>query len=163
MGTGIAAAIPIVLRQNSYRPLDVTDFSKGFFDCFNFEEVDGKKVYHIKEDLLIDNYKLFLSEFYNLIDEESYLNDNIILDANNFNDFSAIYSKDNRNGRVPFIYSPSAFFSTLGCSCDKFWLFYNGSYKAYLEVYETLLHFEKILAKAMKNPLANAIKFGLFG
>jgi len=54
-------------------------------------------------------------------------------------------------------------FSILGGYCEQYWLFYSGSYKAYLEEYSTLSHFEKVLAKTMKNPLAKAIKFGIFG
>ena len=50
-----------------------------------------------------------------------------------------------------------------GCRCQSYWMFYMGSYKAILEEYATLLHFEKILAKAMNNPLARAVKFGIFG
>jgi hypothetical protein len=42
-------------------------------------------------------------------------------------------------------------------------MFYQGSYKAILEEYSTLNHFEKTLVKAMSNPLANAVKFGIFG
>jgi hypothetical protein len=39
----------------------------------------------------------------------------------------------------------------LGGLCPEYWLFYSGSSKAYLEEYETLHHFEKVLAKAIKN------------
>ena len=35
--------------------------------------------------------------------------------------------------------------------------------RLFLEENATLLHFEKILAKAMKNPLANAVKIGIYG
>jgi hypothetical protein len=64
---------------------------------------------------------------------------------------------------VPFVYSRYSTFSVLGCRCEQYWLFYNGSYKAFLEEYSTLLHCERILAKAMSNPLVNAVKFGIFG
>jgi hypothetical protein len=54
-------------------------------------------------------------------------------------------------------------FDILGGQCEEFWLFYSGSSKAYLETYDTLVHFERTLAKALKNPLANLVKFGIFG
>jgi hypothetical protein len=54
-------------------------------------------------------------------------------------------------------------FSFLGGESEKYWLFYIGSYKAYLETYCTLKHFERILAKAMQNPLASIVKFGIYG
>jgi hypothetical protein len=68
-----------------------------------------------------------------------------------------------RNSSTPFIYPHWSTFSTLGGQCKEYWLFYSGSYKAYLEEYTTLEHLERILSKTMKNPLANTIKFGIFG
>ena len=64
---------------------------------------------------------------------------------------------------MPFIYDIPGMFSTLGCECQVYWLFYSGSYKAFLEEYTALMHFERVLARAMINPLASAIKFGIFG
>ena len=46
---------------------------------------------------------------------------------------------------------------------EEYWKFYFGSYKAILEEYSTLTHFERLLAIAMKNPLAGAVKLGIFG
>lgn len=164
MGTGIAAAIPLVFTQYSkYEPLKERYFAEGFVDNYNIEVENGKKYYCIKENLLIDNYKTFLLEFYDLIGEKSELTENMLIEAKNLIEFTDVYKGRNRNNRAPFIYTCSSSFGVLGCECEEYWLFYSGSSKAYLEVYATLLHFELILSKAMKNPLANATKFGIFG
>jgi hypothetical protein len=117
--------------------------------------------------LLVNNYKSFLTEFYDLIDEDFHevteLDPNSIPLAGNLDEFSQLFNRDNRNSLVPFVDESGYFFSVLGCECKRYWLFYNGSYKADLEEYSTLLHFEKILAKAMKNPLGAAVKFGIYG
>jgi len=167
MGTGIMAAIPLVFKAHERFGIDAKNFTTGFFDNYNVEEIDGKKIYTIKEDLLIDNYRPFLVEFYDFIEEDiqkaTKLAPDAIPDTGSLEEFMEVFEGRNRNNRVPFTYPTPMMFSTLGCVCEEYWLFYSGSYKAYLEVYSTLQHFERILAKAMKNPLANAIKFGIFG
>jgi hypothetical protein len=167
MGTGIRAAIPLIITLQDRYKIDERYFAKGFFSNYNAEETDGRKEYVIKENVLLDNYQSFLIEFYDCIGEDFYestaLAQGEIPVADNIDDFKEAFSSKNRNSRVPCIYETPYMFSTLGCQCDDYWVFYDGSYKAYLEVYITLLHFEKVLAKAMNNPLANAIKFGIFG
>jgi len=174
MGTGIMAAVPLVFEPyKSYGRQDKLEeeyFSKGFIENFDVEETESGTIYVVKKDLLLKNYKQFLLEFYDLIEEDfKYHTDmdceNIPV-VNSFDEFENIFEARNRNRQVPFIDEGSprfSGFSILGGACTKFWLFYSGSYKAYLEVYSTLVHFEKILAKAMDNPLANAVKFGIFG
>ncbi|MCL2151740.1 MAG: hypothetical protein FWH57_02095 [Oscillospiraceae bacterium] len=83
--------------------------------------------------------------------------------AQDIDEFKEIFSDKEREKQLPFIYKDSLAFSVLGCHCEEYWVFYIGSYKAYLEEYITFLHFEKLLAKTMSNPLSNAIKLGLFG
>ena len=164
MGTGIMAAIPIVFKPHEYRTIDPRDFSKGFLNNYDESDMDGKQIYTIKESLLVNNYKSFLSEFYELIDEDFFKKANINItdlpDVHNLDAFIKFFKGG--DNRVPFMFHAS-FFSVLGCRCVEYWLFYFGSYQAILETYCTLLHFEKILAKTMGNPLANAIKFGIFG
>jgi len=167
MGRGIAAAIPVVFRPDGHFGFDKKYFTAGFLDNYDVSENDGEKEYIIKSDLLLDNYRQFLAEFYDLIDvdfrKETDLAPNAVPDASSLDEFMQKFDDRKRNGRVPCIDKHSIGFSTLGCDCDVYWLFYRGSYKALLEEYTTLLHFEKILAKTMKNPLANAIKFGIYG
>ena len=68
MGTGIKAAIPLTfIPEWRFR---AEYFTEGFFDNFDIVENNGKKLYTIKQELLINNYKLFLSEFYDLIGEK---------------------------------------------------------------------------------------------
>ena len=187
MGTGIAAAIPLVLRPHEhsfYGEIEAQNFSHGFIDNYTVEErerngkwiqynKDGsdeeskEKVYSIKNDLLIANYRSFLTEFYDLIDVDLHDQTRMALDdipdVLDVDDFKKVFGKENVQLRLPFVFNNSMAFSVLGCCCDEYWVFYIGSYRAILEEYCTLLHFEKVLAKAMSNPLANAIKLGIFG
>ena len=167
MGTGIKAAIPLIFTPREQRRINESNFTQGFFDFFDVEETDTGKIYTIKQDILLNNYKSFLAEFYELIDEDFFratkLTYDDLPDMNSMDDFYEFFIGENRGNRTPFIYDISGMFDVRGCECEHYWLFYSGSYKAYLEEYKTLAHFEKILAKAMKNPLANAVKFGIFG
>ncbi|MDR2733501.1 MAG: hypothetical protein LBC99_02515 [Spirochaetota bacterium] len=167
METGIMAAVPVIFTPYKRHPIDENNFAHGFFDNFDIEEINAKKTYVIKKDLLINNYRQFLSEFYGLIGEdffkETQLTHDAIPNANSLDEFFGAFSGEKRNSRIPFVYNVSSMFSAPGCRCEQYWLFYSGSHKAHFEAYTTLLHFEKILAKAMKNPLGNAVKFGIFG
>jgi len=167
MGTGISAAVPLTFRLQERFRFDPEYFTNGFFDNYEITEENGKKQYTIKSSLFLGNYKGFLTEFYDLIEEDFQNRTGIAPDAipnaNSLDEFMAVFSGDNRNNRIPFMYGTPSMFSTLGCECEDYWLFYGGSYKAYLEVYSTLNHLEKIISKAVKNPLANAVKFGIFG
>jgi hypothetical protein len=76
--------------------------------------------------------------------------------------FKKEFSHSNQNGGVPLILNHSV--SILACDDTlSAWQFYLGSYKAYLEEYSTLTHFEHALAKSMKNPLTSIIKLGIIG
>jgi hypothetical protein len=162
MGTGIVAAIPIIIgpyKEEWPTTIDPKDFSENFFDNYNFYKKE--KVYGIKYDLLIKNYRDFLTEFYTCIDEIEALKN--VPNATTYDEFEAGFERRTRNGNVPYLENGSFPFSCLGGECYKYWIFYSGSYKAYLEVYSTLLHFEKLLPKAIKNPLANSVKFAIYG
>jgi len=167
MGTGISGAVPLSFKLRERFHYNEKDFTKGFFDNYDVTETSGKKLYTIKSDLLLNNYKAFLAEFYDLIEVDFQNRTGIAPDAipgaNTVEEFMEVFSGDNRNNCVPFMYETPSMFSTLGCECEDYWLFYSGSYKAYLEVYSTLNHMEKMVSKAVKNPLANAVKFGIFG
>jgi hypothetical protein len=78
-------------------------------------------------------------------------------------EFMEIFHHRKRDGYTLYTYDSPYAFSILGGVCEDYWLFYNGSHKAFLETFCTFLHFERILAKTMKNPLAKSIKFGEFG
>jgi hypothetical protein len=83
--------------------------------------------------------------------------------ARTYDEFEAVFKRDARNGYAPYLEKGSLSFSCLGGECYEYWIFYSGSYKAYLEEYSTLLHFEKLLPKAIKNPLATSVKFAIYG
>jgi hypothetical protein len=156
MGTGICAAIPIVIKTPTYK---LKYFSDNFLDGYTFDEEN--QAYLLKEELLVDNYLPFLKEFYHLIGEPINIDDVPI--ATNFSDFEIAFEKDKRKPDMPFLYGSEIAFRFLGGCSSYYWLFYFGSYKAMLEEYITLLHFERVLAKAMENPLAGFIKLGIFG
>ena len=167
MGRGIMTAVPLTFEQDDWNWRNKNYFTTGFFDNYSIETVNGNERYVIKNDILIKNYKSFLLEFYDLIEvdfeEETKIAPDKIPTVDGFDEFMETFSRGNRGVRVPFIDKTAYMFSVLGCDCTSYWLFYTGSYKAYFEEYTSLLHFEKILAKAMSNPLSNAVKFGMFG
>ena len=177
MGTGIGGAI---LLEFAIEPEDKMEFERksanGFFD--NYEILPANKNsryenYKIKNEVLISNYAEFLIEFYNIVYNEfkgihspfdkepveTYSKK--LLSCKSREEFDICFDRDARNGAQPFIDSMSL--SCLYCYKNNPFLFYLGSYKAYLEEYSTLIHMERMLAKAMTNPLKNAVKFGVFG
>ena len=162
MGTGIVAAIPIVIgpyRQGWRTAIERKYFSDDFFDSYTVGE--EKEMYTIKSALLLNNYFSFLTEFYDCIGEKDDLG--TVPNVNTYDEFKAAFDRDTRNAKCPYLESSRGMFSILGGECKEYWLFYFGSYKAYLETYCTLLHFERTLARALKNPLANLVKFGIYG
>jgi hypothetical protein len=164
MGTGIVAVIPIIIgpyKGEWSKTINANNFSKNFFDNYDFNKKEG--LYSIKTDLLVKNYRDFLTEFYTCIDEKDYEKERIenIPYVATYDEFENVFEHDARDGYVPYLKSDKYGFSCLGGECDEYWVFYVGSYKAYLEEYRTLLHFEKLLPKAIKNPLANSVKFGI--
>jgi len=167
MGQSIAAAIPLTFKPHNRFGIETRDFSDGFFKSFDMTEQDGAKIYTIKSDLLIQNYKSFLLEFYELIGvdlkERTKIDPESIPEANDIEEFISAFDGDVRNNRVPFIYDTYIAFSTLGGITNLYWLFYSSGGKALLEEYSAFLHFERILSKTMQNPLAGVVKFGLFG
>jgi len=169
MGQGIGAAIPLILSpyQNE-KTLGVPYFDADFIKSYERSELDtGHIVYSIKRDVLLGNYNDFLVEFYDLIGEklefETDFKPDVVPVVDTFEDFLEAFERDRRNATVPVVGEGGLSFSMLGGSCDVYWRFYSGSWKAYLETYCTLVHFERILAKAMSNPLGKLVKFGMSG
>ena len=135
------AALPITFNpEGRYGQIENKYFTEGFFDNFDAPE-EGKKLYTIKQDLLLNNYKSFLLEFYELIGEDFQSETDISADAipaaDSLDEFMEVFSSNVRNNRKPFVYGHSSMFSTLGCECDDYWLFHSGSSNAYLETYST--------------------------
>ena len=159
MGTGIAAAIPIVIKPREFTGKEY--FSNQFFTHFDKENEGG--IYTIKIDFLLEHYFQFLKEFYELIGETEKLERMEVPILITFEEFEKYFSFSNRNGKSIFIYNQHIAFSFSGGQSSYYWHFYSGSYKAIVEVYSTFLHFERILQKTMKNPLAQVLKFGIFG
>ena len=126
MGTGIMAAVPLVFepytRYGRQERIEEKYFTKGFLDNFDIEEKESGIKYVIKKDLLLNNYKQFLLEFYDLIEEdfkdETKLDRDNIPDANSFDEFLEVFSGRKRNNRVPFIYDPYML-SVFGCRCEE--------------------------------------------
>lgn len=157
MGAGIGGVIPLKARWTSRR----AEPPQAWHELYTKEG----SLYTINECALLDNYRAFLIEFYQLIQEDTtkWIFPNGMPEATNMDEFRDVWSNEVRNGRTPFISCHGGMFSALDVDFDEFWLFYSGSYKAYLEEYKTFTHMEHMLAKAMTNPLKDAVKFGIFG
>jgi hypothetical protein len=163
MGTGIAGAIPIVLgpgRNSWTKTIERKYFSENFFENYTIDETGS--VYTIKPELLLSNYQSFITEFYDCTREECGEENIPMPCVDNYADFEIAFGSEKR-GYHPYLQYGSMMFSFLGGESKKYWVFYEGSYKAILETYSTLLHFERVLTKAMKNPLAGMVKFGMYG
>jgi hypothetical protein len=175
MGRGIGAVVPLKfsikcwdLDNEKSRNYEIAKrFHKEFFNFFDREKMDNNYVFTIKDDFLLANYCDFLLEFYQLIGEDLFECARIspgddLLKIKDMDSFDKAFDHNARGG-LPDICSSRGMVSVLGCECSGSWLFYFGSYKAYLEVYKTFIHFERILVKAMRNPLAKVVKFCEYG
>jgi hypothetical protein len=159
MGAGIVAVIPIIIgpyKDGWSTTIETDCFSKSFFENYTFDK--KKRLYTIKTNLLVKNYLDFLNEFYSCIGEDCVAD---LFNVSTYDEFETVFEHDARNGYTPVLRSDAYSFDCLGGECEKFWLFYSGSYKAYLEEYSTLLHFERLLSKAITNPLGKLVKFGI--
>ena len=164
MGTGIAAAIPIILGANGYdwrTTIERKYFSEKFFENYTFDE--SRDVYIIKPAVLLDNYQSFITEFYDCIGEDFDAENTLLPCVDTYADFETAFDRDERKGSLPYLRNYDRMFDFSGGESKKYWVFYMGSYKAFLETDCTLLHFERTLTRAMKNPLADMVKFGIFG
>jgi hypothetical protein len=166
MGAGIGGVIPITLGQQRWgERIEEKNFPKGFFDNYSYDK--DTSLYTIKEELLLVNQLSdFFDELADLIysspeekDREKFGDIPTIVSMEQFRDY---FSKTNRNAARPYI-EEKFYFSTTGGLCEEYLLFYIGSYKALLETYCILRHFENVLSKAMSNPLGKSIKMGMFG
>ncbi len=162
MATGIAAAIPIILKPYENVPVNTFEeknFSNNFFEKYKADE--KRKIYTIQKDFLIKNYSSFFEEFVDCIGNDDTQSDNLPT-VKTFEEFTAVFDYKIRNAEPPYYEANGGAFSVLGCVCECYWLFYLGSYKAYLEEYSTLFHLERMIERAMKNPLASTVKFGIY-
>jgi len=176
MGTGISGAILLEFEiEPEYKSRLLENSVNGFLE--NYESLPKKEksrneYYKIKDDVLLTNYVDFLTEFYNLIDDDlNYLYSSSnkepveeyikkLLLCKTREEFDDIFKSGNHHSGTSYISSKSL--SCMYCDRNKPFLFYNGSYKAYLEEYTTLVHMERMIQKAMINPLKNAVKFGIY-
>ncbi|GHU17397.1 hypothetical protein FACS189472_04220 [Alphaproteobacteria bacterium] len=167
MGRGIGAVVQLEFSMESFScERDSKEyFSDGFFDFYNCETDDRNHIFKIKEDFLLANYGDFLSEFYQTIGEDLLECTEISPDDSllKLKDMSSFVEAFDRRSGVPSITTSRYDISVLGGDSRSSWLFYLGSYKADLEEYSTFTHVERMLAKAMKNPLAKLVKFCIRG
>lgn len=172
MGQGIAGIIPIVFR---IKERNKEYLSQNYLDNFRLTKNDSQFFYYeIKEDILMMNFKKFLLEFNELIYTDKathkweYVNEFInrydsVTDITTFEAFKEIL-KNPKGSIIPFYWDSRGTASVLGINeVYECIVFYSGSYKAFLEEYSTLLHMEKLLAKAIDNPLSTVTKFCIFG
>jgi len=173
MGAGICGAI---LLEFELEACDKKHFleesANNFLDYYNQLPKEKNSFFErfiIKDEILLPNYADFLKEFYDLIyidfkgirhpyDEPNETYTNSILNCKTRKEFDNVFAHDERNGTFPCI---SSSVSCLCCDINNPFIFYFGSYKAYLEEYTTFTHMERMLNKAMTNPLKNVVKFGI--
>jgi len=185
MGQGIIGTIPLSFRfkKNRWEYHEAEGLeskkcfaeyaAKDFFDYYDVNQNENEKggidtVYTIKPEILLPNFKSFYFEFQNLIG-----NDENSCKQGNIEKFDCDYDRavalgkideflkhfDDNSGWSPTIYSyfEAIYIDTFGDDL----LVYQGSYKAFLEVWSTLIHMEKMLRAAMpQQPLAKVFRFG---
>ena len=72
MGSGIAAAIPIIIIPHNCRwkyEIDLKYFSPRLLDYYHYDTESHN--YTIKHEVLLENYQTFLIEFYALLSQEN--------------------------------------------------------------------------------------------
>jgi hypothetical protein len=183
MGTGIMGAIPISFQLGSgwryskqdeqeCKKLFIRHAPKNFFDFYNEKlcEVETDKqekvmapYYEIKPEVLLPNFKDFFYAFRELIGEDGELMGEPLEDeydavvaTNDLDKFVEYFDK--HSGGAPSIFP---YFGAAYISSSKNLLVYQGSYKALLEEYSSLLHMERLLWAAMDNPLAKVMRIGM--
>lgn len=164
MGRGISAGIFLEFEVASRK---VNDFSDEFLACYELES-EEENLYRVNESFFLENYKGLLEEFNYFFgieeigchcfgDKELTWED--IPDFKTMEEFCIFWDKDNRGGSIPFGCKHG--FDTATGIPRLTWLFYEGTYKAHLEDYYSLYHFEKAIQAAIKNPLGKLVKMGL--
>ena len=178
MGAGIEGSIFLEFELEKRRKSDFFKYSaEGILDNYtllqNGAENERYEKYVIKENIFLSNYANFIEEFYILIEGEfkgfyppfsrepdlEYAKK--LLSCKTREEFDKAFARnESRNARVPFVEDSNSFVSQyLGCQWIMPFRIYSGSYKAYLETYCTLTHMERMLVKAMNNPLKNTFRF----
>jgi hypothetical protein len=169
VGRGIGGVIPIVFSLDSFRfKSSCKYFSDVFFDFYDRQEQGNKHIYTIKPEQFLPYYQAFLIEFYDMIGEDledstGLSGDSPLLGISSLDEFKNAFEHYERNGRVPLFENSRGMVSVLAIETEESWLFYSGSYKAYLEEFSTFTHFERTLQKAMSSPLKGIVKFCEYG
>ena len=168
MGKGISAGIFLTFEVASRK---INDFSDEFLACYELE-CEEENLYVINESFFLENYKGLLEEFNYFFEIEEigchHSEDKALIwedipDFQTIAEFCDFWEKSKRNSRLPFNYDARFDFDTATGIPRLTWLFYDGTYKANLEDYYSLYHFEKAIQAAIKNPLGKLVKLGLYG
>ena len=96
MGTGIVAAIPIIigLNKNKWNPETQKEyFSNNFFENYLFD--NENQYYTLNSKVLVTNYYSFILEFYDLIGETTESEN--IKNVNSYEEFEATFDPYARN------------------------------------------------------------------
>ncbi|MDR1170408.1 MAG: hypothetical protein LBK97_06205 [Prevotellaceae bacterium] len=185
MGTGIVGGIPLSFRfgdgpwglerddENSRKEF-VEHAPKDFFDFYSEtkrkQETGSKErtvsYYTIKPDVLLPNFKDFFFEFNELIGVKT---SSGMDGGKKFNaEYDAVVASGSLDKFIEFFddnsgYEPTIFpyFDPMYITDSENLLVYQGSYKAMLEEWSSLLHMERLLWAAMKHPLAKVMRFGM--
>jgi hypothetical protein len=165
MGQGICGVVQLEFKIEDYKIEKYKKYYPSNYFDFYKRKTKEPNLYTIKPDMFLPYYADLLIEFYknigeNLSKETGLTPKSELLNITDFKQFKEAFSHSTRNGRKPMV---TNYASVVGFGTRSAWLFYSGSYKAYFEEYTTLIHFERILVKLTKNPLASIVQLGIMG
>ena len=107
MGAGIAAGILLTTTGYDNKELDKTCVPKSYLDHYT-QHTEGKKIFYtIDEEFLLANYKGFIIEFYELIQEDlryetRYTAETIPI-VDNMDEFRQVFDPNKRNRKAPLL------------------------------------------------------------
>jgi hypothetical protein len=165
MGQGICGVVQLEFKIEDHKIEKYKKYySSNYFDFYK-RKTKEPNLYTIKPDMFLTYYGDLLIEFYknigeSLSKETGLTSKSELLNITDLKQFKEAFSRSNRNSRKPMV---TDYASVMGFGTRWAWLFYMGSYKAYFEEYLTLKHFERILVKLTKNPLASIMQLGTMG
>jgi hypothetical protein len=144
----------------------------GLLDCYEIiHEDNDKRVYEIKADILFPRFKQYFIRLESIFkdeddDRKSWMNDkwdrfDEIAKTPSIENFIAFLKENERGGTILY---GRGFASTYTLDIAEHITLIDGSYKAWLEVYTTLKHMDKLIRLAFPDePLAKATLFTVWG
>jgi hypothetical protein len=184
MGQSVSAAIPVTFsipkasdQFEAKRRLKwlTANIPFDFFDKVKVKDSEGEVVYRLKTQLLLENFKDFFIQFHTAIgsaDLPEYMKtfdsqyDNAVAQGDVKTFLSLLDGRYRGKGFGLPSYKEnlaSFFHPPLPIRCNTYIQFYMNLGKIILEDYVHLLDMQRLLLKAIDNPLARVAQVGVFG